>query len=491
MLTVLAYAIPYLFTIGLALGVAAAGLLQYRIAARLSPEFRISTAVLIVGVGALLSVALTSRTLDEDKIGTGLLIVTSDDLAGGFTASRWLSLLLVSVSMIEVARGWVRDRHDEAADPARALLFAMLAFHLGTMFVQVTASDHPGFSLRDLYVPIVLTAIYYQRPQSLAPILSTARWTILVLTLGSLLAVWSRPDFAIHRPDLGWIPGLDWRLFGLAPHANSLGPIALLGILIELQFPSRWRMLGWLNLLASGSVFVLAQSKTAWGAVPLMILFVALPLTVRRSLTDGADSFRRAVWTLSGAIVVIATLAAAFVAFDAFDFIQRHSDLVTLTGRTQIWEITLRAWRENMLFGYGPGIWGAERQLQFHMFHVGHAHNQIVQSLGEAGLVGTLLLLLYLGALFRAALGRFVASRGLVLMLLMLVLVRCVTEAPMSRQGLLSWDAFLQVLLLATACYHVRRPRVEAPGRVLPPRLESDRERAAAPSSSRFTLHRV
>lgn len=491
MLTLLAYAIPYLFTVGLALGIAAAGVLQYRVAARLSPEFRISATVLIVGIGALLSVALTSRTLDEDKIGTGMLIVTSDDLVGGFTASRWLSLFLVSVSMIEVARGWVRDRHDEVADPARGLLFAMLAYHLGTMFVQVTASDHPGFSFRDLYVPIVLTAVYYQRPRSLAPIVSTARWTILALTLGSLLAVRLRPDFAMHRPDPGWIPGLDWRLFGLAPHANSLGPIALLGILIELQFPSRWRALRWLGLLASGSVFVLAQSKTAWGAVPVMLLFVALPLALRGGLADGAVSFRRAVWTLSGAIAVIVTLASAFVAFDAFDFIQRHSDLVTLTGRTQIWDITLRAWRENMLFGYGPGIWGAERQLQFHMFHVGHAHNQIVQSLGEAGLVGTLLLLLYLGALLRAALSRFVASRGLVLLLLMLVLVRCVTEAPMSRQGLLSWDAFLQVLLLATACHHVRRTRGEALGQGTRRRLADDEERAAPPGSSRFALRGV
>jgi exopolysaccharide production protein ExoQ len=465
MLSELVFALPYLFMVALALGLALAGLLQYRLAGRITPEARVVAVVLIVGAGALLSVALTSRTLNEAHIESGELIVTYDDFAKGFAASRWLSLFLIGVSLIEVARGWIRARAAESPDPARPVLWALLAYYFGTLLVQAVASDNPGFSHRALYVPAVLLAMYYQRPHTLAPILTAAKWAILAVTVGSLIGIVVRPDFVMHRPEPGWIPGVDWRLFGLTPHANTLGPIALLAILLELQSPSRWRLVRWLHLLPAAAVFVLAQSKTAWAAAPLILAVVYVPLALQPSANAAGRerSFNRAAWTLVGFIAILVLLCAAFVAFDALDVIQRKTDLATLTGRTQIWDITLRAWRDNILFGYGPEVWGLDRRLQLNMFHVGHAHNQVVQTLGEAGLVGLMLLLVYLITLFHAALHRFVASRGIVLMLLLLMLVRCVTEAPLRVEGLLSWATFLHVLVLVLACHYLREPVREGP----------------------------
>lgn len=459
LLTLLSYAIPALLVIAFALGVAAACVFQYRMTASVAPEWRLAAVVLIVGVGALLSVALTSRDLDDAKGGN---LVTYDDLAGGFTASRWFSLFLVLASLIEVARGWLQDRARRASDPARPLLLAMLAYYVGTTLIQAVASDHPEFTLRSFYVPILLAAVWYQRPERLWPLVGAARWVILALMLGSLAGVWLRPDFVMHRPDASWLPGIDWRLFGLAPHANSLGPIALLGILVELHSPSRWKVLRGVVFASSAAVLVLAQSKTVWATVPLMLAFVWLPLSLSRTsaIGDRGQDFRRTVLALAGAIGVLVLVAAAAVAFDVVDVIEHRSDLVTLTGRTRIWDITLQAWRENVLFGYGPGIWGVDRQREFQMFYVGQAHNQIVQTLGEAGLVGLVLLLGYLGALLVSALKTFSASRGIVLMLLMLMLVRCITEAPLRAEGILSWNTFVHVLLIVMACHHERAPRV-------------------------------
>ncbi len=449
------WSIPTLIIIGMALGVAIAGLAQYRLAARVSPELRLVVLVLAVSIGALLSIAFTSRTLDDDKPDSNVVLYA--DLAGGFAASRLVSLFVVATSLIEVARGWIGDRVRGQADPARPILLAMLAYCLGTMAIQGIGSDHPEFEPHNLYVPIMLAAVYYQRPGSLQLAIAAARLGTFALMLCSLAGIWLRPDFVMHRPDMGWIPGIDWRLYGFAPHANTLGPIALLAILIELLSPARWRPLRWLMLSSAMAVFVLAQSKTTWATVPLMLVFVWLPLSLRRAAlgSDRERNFRRTVWTLFGVIVVLVLLACAAVAFDAWDAITARTDLLTLTGRTQIWDITLRAWRENVLFGYGAGVWGPERRLQFHMPYVGHAHNQFVQTLGEAGLVGLALLLIYLGTLLVASLRGFVASRGMVLMLLMLMLVMCVTEAPM-REGLLSWSTFLHLMLVMMACWHVR-----------------------------------
>ena len=452
----LVYAIPALLTIALALGLASAWVLQYRLTASVAPEWRLAAVVLVVGVGALLSVVLTSRDLDDAKGGN---LVTYDDLAGGFTASRWFSVFLVMASLIEVARGWLQERTRKAHDPARPLLFAMLAYYLGTTLIQAAASDHPEFSARSLYVPILLAAVYYQRPASLAPAIGAARVVILALMLGSLAGLWLAPGFVMHRPDPGWLPGITWRLFGLAPHANSLGPIALLGVLLELHAPSPWKVLRALVLASSAAVLVLAQSKTVWAAAVLMVAFVWLPLSLSRTTTTGGaqgHDFRRTVFILSGAIAMLALLAAAVAAFDVFDFVEHRADLVTLSGRTWIWDITLQAWQENVLYGYGPGIWGVDRQREFQMFHVGQAHNQFVQTLGEAGLVGLVLLLAYLGALLVCALRIFVSSAGIVLLLLMLMLIRCITEAPLRTEGILSWSTFVHVLLMLMACHHER-----------------------------------
>ncbi len=457
MTIVIAWAIPVMLAVMLGLGVAVFGFLQYRAAARVTPELRLVVLLLVVGAGAMLSVALTTRELDDSKV-TGLM--TYGDVADGFAASRWLSLFLMVASFIEVARGWVEDQRRPAPDPARPLLLTMLAYYLGTILVQAVASDEPGFSLRDLYVPVVLAAVYYQRPANMALLFGAARGVILALMLASLLCICVKPDFVIHRPDFGVIPGLDWRLYGLTPHANALGPIALLGIVLEIHSPARWPLLRWLTLLSCAAVLALAQSKTTWITMPLMALFVWLPLALARAsaAADPAGRFRRSVLTLSGCIAVVVLLAAAAAAFDVAGFVERRVDVVSLTGRTQIWDITLQAWRENVLFGYGPGIWGPDRQREFHMFYVGHAHNQIVQTLGESGLVGLGLLLGYLSALVFAALRNFVASRGIVLLLLMLMLVRWITEAPMRSEGVLSWSTFLHVLLVALACRHLRDP---------------------------------
>jgi exopolysaccharide production protein ExoQ len=456
--SLLAYAIPAFIIVAFALGLAFACFVQYRLTSAASPELRLVVLMLVVGIGALLSVALMSRELDDSKV-TGA--PTYADVVDGFAASRWISLFLIVASFIEIARGWIEERRRALPDPAQPLLFTMLAYYVGTVLIQAVASDVPDFSARSLYVPVVLAAIYYQRPVSIDPIIGAARLVILTLMLGSLACIWLRPDFVIHRPEPGIIPGIDWRLFGLTPHANALGPIALLAILIELHSPARWKTLRWLALLSAMAVLVLAQSKTTWVTMPLMLLFVWLPLRLAREPADAdaAGHFRRTVLTLIGLIVVLVLTAAAAAAFDVAGYLEHRVDLVTLTGRTQIWDITLRAWRENVLFGYGAGIWGPERQMEFQMFYVGQAHNQVVQTLGEAGLVGLALLLVYLFALLLAALRNFAASRGFVLMLLMLMLVRCVTEAPMRSEGILSWSTFLHALLLVMACHYAREPR--------------------------------
>lgn len=483
----LIWLLPLAIFVPISIALALLGLLQYRLAGRVSSEARVAAAVLIVGIGTLLSVALTSRNLNETLLRGGE-VVLYEDYANGFAASRWLSLFLLAAALVEIFRGWVRRRAAVGANPAWPLLAALLLFYSGTLVVQGFLSEHVGFSYRELYLPILLLAAYYQPVRDLRLILAAAKLAILALTLGSLVSIVVRPDFVLHRPAPGMIPGIDWRLFGLAPHANTLGPVALLGILLELYSPSRSKWMRALHLAAGSAVFVLAQSRTAWVAGVLIATVVRLPLALMPNRENGnvTRDFRRAVWALTGCIVLFIMLIVGLAALSGTDYLQRKTDIGTLNGRFQIWDVTLQAWRENVLFGYGPDIWSPERRFRLNMFGVGQAHNQFVQTLGEAGLTGLALLLIYLITLLSIALRRFVASRGLILSLLVLLLARCVTESPLRSEGLLSWATFLHLLLVLVACHHLRQPACRPTAPVSSPRRRAGGggDAGAAPSPS-------
>lgn len=443
-----------------AIGVAVAGFVQYRLSGLLLPEARVALVLVVVGTGALLSIALTTRTLDDAQRDLASFIAY-EDLAKGFAASRWLNLLLVGTALVEAVRGHLAARTTPRADPARPVLWTLLAFYLGVFAVQTLASEHTAWPYKDLYLPVVLAAIFYQRVERLDVVLAAARWVLFTLLAGSLIAAVVAPDFVLHRPEPGMIPGIDWRLYGLTAHANTIGPAALLAIVIEVYSPSRFRHMRVALLGCAGAVLLLAQSRTAWAAAFAIVFFVFVPLALRPATVpaDRHVAFRRASATLVACMVVAIALVVGMSAFGFGETLARKLELNTLNGRLVIWDITLQAWNENPIFGYGADIWGTDRRWRFHMLHVGHAHNQVVQTLGESGIAGLALLCVYVGLLFRVALIRFAQSRGLVLALLIILFARFVTEAPMRAEGPLSWSAFLHILVVAAACHALRQAR--------------------------------
>ncbi len=450
-------ALPYLLAFLLALAIPMGTVVQYRLVRTVSPDNRIIVLLVLVAVGAMVSVALTPRTLNERDLETAGRQLMSD-FDEGFAASRYLNVLIVGAGFVELLRGWLTSRAQRVPDPARPILYGLVGFYVGTILIQAVGSAHPEFGYQSLYVPIVLLTVYYQRVTDLARIVDVAKLCVLALMVASLAAIAIKPDFVLHRPDSGVIPGVDFRLFGLTPHANALGPIALIGLILEAWCPSTSPLMRVVQLAAAVVVLVLAQSKTAWVAGFVILLVVTVPLGLRPVRSGACDrtGFGRAVFTLLACIVALIVLFVGLAQLDVVGYLDRTAQIETLTGRTQIWDITLQAWHESYLFGYGREIWGAERMLKFRLFHVGQAHNQFVQTLGEAGLMGLTLLLAYLGVVLHAALSRFAASRGLVLSVAVLVFARCMTEAPLRIDGVQSWPTFTSVLLIVFACHFMR-----------------------------------
>ena len=83
----LIWLLPLAILVPISIAAALLGLLQYRLAGRVSSEVRVAAAVLVVGIGTLLSVALTSRNLNETLLRGGE-VALYEDYASGFAASR-------------------------------------------------------------------------------------------------------------------------------------------------------------------------------------------------------------------------------------------------------------------------------------------------------------------------------------------------------------------------------------------------------------------
>jgi len=456
--------LPFLIAFLVALAIPALGITQFRIAERVLPDLRITLLLVLIALGAAATVLLAPRMLNETLFKP--TFVFASDFSDGNLASRMLSALLVGAAAVEIVRGWLASRRERLGE-RRILLWAVVLFFLATPVFQLIGSDHPEFRPRMLYVPLVLAAVCLTPLTRIDRVLLAAKLCALACMFGSLVAAAVAPDFALARPAPGVLPGIEFRLFGLAHHANSLGPLALVALLLELHQPLRRRPLHWASLAASAAVLVLAQSKTAWIAAVLMVLVVWLPWQVMPvsplAPADGRAQghFARASATLVASLLMAAALLVASAAAlpSLTQFIERNDGLLTLSGRFHIWELSLEEWRANPLFGYGPGLWSPEYMRAQNMEHVGQAHNQFVQSLGDSGLVGLALLLVYLGALGWSGVRSFRETRGLVLALFVLIAVRCVTEASLRSDGLMTWSTFIQVLTVALACHGLRARR--------------------------------
>jgi O-antigen ligase len=108
--------------------------------------------------------------------------------------------------------------------------------------------------------------------------------------------------------------------------------------------------------------------------------------------------------------------------------------------------------------------------MQIGMDHAVSAHNQFLQTLSVAGTMGLIGLVVYLGVLMRYAIRAARPSQGLSVALLILVLLRCVTETPLQLESFLSGAFVTQLLLFHVALACARRaPSVARPeARIVP-----------------------
>lgn len=315
----------------------------------------------------------------------------------------------------------------------RALWIAYLGFASGPV-LAMEFGTHPRFRYTFLLAPAAFTVVYLSLRGS------PDRWMAMIRRL-LLLYVWTSIGLALARPAWAFdaysrstlLLGASPRLTGITAHPNTLGAVAATAVLVVATTSvGRWRLI---NCIGAGAALVLTDSRMAIAGT-----LGGLLLTFIHSREGGHG--------LRVAMAVSLIIAPALWVTSANEPMERlaaisdgsltSSQVSTVSGRAAVWEQTVVEWRDNRLFGFGPGLWSPDHRRQFgQRFNwVGQAHNQWFQSLGDAGLVGLAGLVIYVGALIRAAFLTSTRSRGLTGALVTLLLFRIMSESALRNPGL-------------------------------------------------------
>jgi O-antigen ligase len=382
---------------------------------------------------------------------------------------RALSVVLLLVSLERIAHHFSTNRRV----PSVALAAAYVTYWACTVAAPSLLGAHPLVSHEYAYALVIGFAALLVTTQEIGKIVDTARNGLFLIMLISVVLIPIWPTLVLDESyTQGLMPGVP-RLGGVAPHPVALGMFAQLGLLLLWARPYQAR---WLNVMAwivGLAVLFLAQSKTAWIAFILcsMAMFAVRSLPVMwRRLADpreGAFGVFVCILVLIAGVAVFVLSLFTDVGGQVAGFLDtdQGAQLMTMTGRDQIWAIAWEEWNTHKWFGYGPGLFDDEFRMSIGMPNATNAHNQFMDTLARSGSLGAAALVAYALVLMVLSLKYARRSGGLSLALFIALALRSISEVPLAIFGYgteFFGHLLLVVTLAAAASMNVPQPAPRA-----------------------------
>jgi O-antigen ligase len=327
--------------------------------------------------------------------------------------------------------------------PSPILTVTFIGYWLTTVVMSALFGSHPQLSHEYLYPLIFGCACLLATPPERDRVIDALRTALFLFFLAGALVIPVLPSLVLDLSySQGLIPGLP-RFGGLAPHPVAMGAFAQIALLCLWVRPFRHR---WLNrgawILGLGVLFV-AQSKTAWIAFVLCAICL---LAVRRGpgmwrrLGDPRESAFGVVVCLSAILLAVGVLAVVLFGnlgakLDDFTDSTEGAQLMSMTGRGQIWAIAWEEWHQSPVFGYGPSLWDSDFRFSISMPNATTAHNQFLDTLARSGTVGAVGLVIYALVLMVMSIRYARATGGLSLALFLSLALLSISEVPLLLLG--------------------------------------------------------
>jgi O-antigen ligase len=350
-------------------------------------------------------------------------------------------------SCLLIARN-IRDQ--PVTGEAPLVMIGFLIFFATNVILCVPFGEAAYISRSNIYPLVLFAAVYVSREEGADRMVDATKASLLLMMAASLVGGMLYPEMTrrVWAPEVR-LPLIDFRLWGFGEHANSIAPMALVLALLTLHRPFQHRWLTVLSHICAGLVILLAQSQTAW-----IITLAVVPLSIAHRSPRRWQRLVRAArssqaWVPAGlAALCLATGVALMQALVAgsSESLDGEAGLV-LTGRPDVWRVAIDTFAHHPLFGYGLLAWEQEFRDYHGIPWALHAHNQLLQSLSVAGLLGAAGLIAYVAILSRGSLLRRCATQGLAPALFFIIAVRMLTEVPLNLGAILLGDTLVHVLL--------------------------------------------
>ncbi len=347
------------------------------------------------------------------------------------------------------------------------LLWGVTLYFLTNIISPAMFSSHPIFSHEYFYPFILCCAAVIMSPNEVSLSVTSIRNALALFLLAGLCFLVIKPSLVLNPNYHGLIPFLNIRLAGLANHANGLGALSALFLLLLWKHPFSNRYLSALFWITGSISLLLSQSKTSWIAL-ILCAASSYYFTYGYRIKEHFLNYKNPHFSgiLLGSTLLICFMFGVITMFtdlpdtlSGFFNSQTGSTLTSFSGRDIIWDIALEEWHKNPIFGYGVTIWDQAFRTSIQLDNATSAHNQFYQSLSSAGLIGVAGLVIYGLILFYFSLLTAKKSAGLSLALFLLIITGCFSESSLTMDALgrESLPHVLLLMILATT-YERRKP---------------------------------
>jgi O-antigen ligase len=294
-------------------------------------------------------------------------------LAGSFSAAAYYEAILWGgiflLLLVIVMRGAEYLRGSFSGPNKWLSLFALVALF------SATFSPRPSYSLAWAFklLLVVLVLVFCSNTicdvNDIEGFLWSTFWGFVVLTMIPVARAFTNPATAFEGGRLN-------ELASPTGLAASAGTLFLLALALN-SFRKKTWLVGFVIVGATAMIMTGGKAGIIAGVVSLMVFF-ALQKRVGAGLG----------WVLGvaalGCVVLATTPLASY-----FALYQEEGQIVTLTGRTDLWTVALEAIKQHPILGNG---YAAGRFLSVQVAGVfaraGHLHNGFLEALYDNGVLG-------------------------------------------------------------------------------------------------------
>ncbi len=368
---------------------------------------------------------------------------------------RGMNALIMGVLIVGIARRFTLKYKINNLTVRSSLGAGVVVYAITNYLLNNTLGTYPAFSMQPAYASCLLLATVLLTEDRLKQVVRWAQVGLVFLTFVSLILIPIAPDLVLQSEYNHGI--FSFRFWGLAAHANVMGPIVAITIILNYCYPLRNLKIDFVIKATLFTALVITQSKTAILAL-IFAFFGNWLITGSRIKVDGyainhgwralmvARSSLRPFLGFSALVIFVGFLTISLM-IDSDQY--RSSELNVLTNRDIIWEVALNEFYRSPIFGYGSSIFDASFRSAVKIGSAVNAHNQIIQTMASAGIVGLFGFLVYLSILGYWAYRLRRHLNGISQILFLFIGFRSFTEVPYSLHTTVGADILIHALFLA------------------------------------------